>query len=134
MHKGLVVVAFLGLLVSGYLLIHYVSPEPIPCVTGSGCATAQLSDYASFGGIPTPAYGMLFYVLLGVLGALWSNATKKQILPFLIVLTTIGLAVSIFLSAVEAFVLHAWCSWCVVSALLSLVAFGIMCQLVLKSK
>ncbi len=134
MHKGLVLISFLGLAVSGYLFIHYVSPEPIACISGEGCKTAQLSAYASFIGVPTPAYGIVFYLLLGILGALWQETTKKKLLPLLVVLTTSGLAVSIFLSGIEAFVLKAWCSWCVASALLTVVAFIITCQVVLQSK
>lgn len=134
MHKGLVFTAFLGLLVSGYLLIHYVSPEPIPCVTGEGCAIAQQSAYSSFLHIPTPVYGIVFYLTVGFLGALYSETTKKQTLPLLVLVTTIGLAVSLFLSFVEAFVIHAWCSWCVASAILSIVAFIITIRLVLMHK
>ena len=133
MHKGLVGISFLGLLVSGYLLIHYVSPEPIACISGQGCVAAQLSAYSSLWGIPTPAYGIVFYLALGILGALWSENTKKKVLPALIILTGSGLAVSLFLSGIEAFVLKAWCSWCVASAILSVAAFLTTSRLVLLS-
>lgn len=134
MHKGLVLVSFLGLLVSGYLFIHYVSPEPISCISGEGCLAAQLSDFASFLNIPTPAYGVVFYLILGILGALWSGATKKKILPLLVILVGSGLAVSLFLSGIEAFVLKAWCSWCVASALLVIVASFMTARVVLENK
>lgn len=134
MHRGLVIISFLGLIVSGYLFIHYVSPEPIACISGEGCKAAQLSDYASFYGIPTPAYGVVFYLALGLLGAVWSESTRKKVLPLLITLTTTGFIVSLFLSGIEAFVLKAWCSWCVASALLSVAAFIITIQLVLTRK
>lgn len=134
MHKGLVGISFVGLLVSGYLFIHYVSPEPIACISGEGCKAAQLSAYSSFLGIPTPAYGIVFYLALGILGALWSPSTKKNVLPALVVLTGTGFAVSLFLSGVEAFVLKAWCSWCVASAILSTAAFLVTSHLVLTSK
>jgi uncharacterized membrane protein len=134
MHKGLIGIAFLGLLISGYLFITYVSPEQIKCISGEGCKIAQLSEYSSFLGVPTPAYGIAFYLALGVLGALWSENTRKKVLPALVILTGTGLAVSIFLSGVEAFVLKAWCSWCVASALLSIAAFLMTSRLVLISK
>lgn len=134
MHKGLVGTAFLGLLLSGYLFIAYVSPEPIACVSGEGCKIAQQSDYAAFLDIPTPAYGMVFYFCLGTLGALWSEATKKRILPLLVLLCGSGFAVSLFLTYVEAFILEAWCSWCVASAILVLVASYMTLRLVLDYK
>jgi len=134
MHKGLVGTAFLGLILSGYLFIAYVSPEPIACISGEGCKAAQLSKYASFLNIPTPAYGMIFYLTLGMLGALWAESTKKKLLPYLIALVGSGFAVSAFLTSIEAFVLKAWCSWCVASAILVVIASMMTVQLVLKNK
>lgn len=134
MHKGLAGIAFIGLLLSGYLLIAYVSPEPIPCLSGGGCQAAQLSKYASFLNIPTPAYGVLFYVSLGVLAALWNEDTKKKFLPLLIILVGSGFAVSAFLTYVEAFVIRAWCSWCVASAILVVIASCMTIKLVLNNK
>lgn len=124
MHKGLLTVSFLGLIVTGYLTIAYSSNAPIACVSGEGCVAAQLSTYSSFMSIQTPIYGLVYYFALGIIAALWTAQTKKSLQLPLAILTTIGLGVSIFLSSVEAFVLHAWCTWCVASAVLTVVAFG----------
>jgi len=132
MHKELVAIAFLGLLLSGYLFNVYISPEPIPCISGEGCRIAQMSAYSSFLNIPTPAYGVVFYLALGILGALWTEHTKKTILPLLCVLVASGFGVSAFLTYVEAFVIHAWCSWCLASALLVVVALYMVWKLVLE--
>ncbi len=129
MHKGLLTVSFLGLFISGYLFIVYTSGAPVTCVSGEGCTVAQLSDYSSFASIPTPAYGMVYYFALGILSALWSNETMHRLRMPLAILTSIGLGVSIFLTYVEAFVIHAWCSWCVGSAILTLLAFAIVWRL-----
>ncbi|MDA1169228.1 MAG: hypothetical protein O3A36_02745 [bacterium] len=134
MHKGLVGTAFLGLLLSGYLLIAYVSPEPVPCVSGGGCQAAQQSKYSSFLNVPTPAYGMIFYISLAILASLWNEDTKNKILPLLVILVSSGLAVSAFLTYIEAFVLKAWCSWCVASAVLVVVASCMTIKLVLDNK
>lgn len=123
MHKGLLTISFLGIIVAGYLTITYSSNEPIACISGEGCLTAQLSAYSSFLGIQTPIYGLVYYVALGIMAALWSDDNRKTLQLPLAILTSIGLAVSIFLSFIEAFVLRAWCSWCVVSALLTVIAF-----------
>src|SRR3989344_4733146 len=123
MHKGLVIVSFLGLIVSGYLTIIYASNAPVACISGEGCLIAQLSPYSSFMGIQTPIYGLIYYFALGIIAALWSDDTREKLHLPLAVLTGAGLSVSILLSSIEAFVLHAWCSWCVASALLTIVAF-----------
>ncbi len=123
MHKGLLAVSFLGIVITGYLTITYASNAPIACVSGEGCATIRLSAYASFGGISTPIYGLAYYLALGIIAALWSNETRKKLQLPLAILASSGLGVSLYLSSVEAFVLRTWCSWCVASALLTIVAF-----------
>lgn len=123
MHKGFVLVAFLGLIVAGYLFITYTSPIPITCVAGEGCKTVQASHFSSFFNIPTPAYGIIYYLTLGIFGALWQKNSSKLFRLALTILTSSGLAVSIFLSYLEAFVIHAWCTWCVMSAILATIAF-----------
>lgn len=123
MHKGLLIVSFMGLTVAGYLTITYASNAPVACISGEGCLAAQLSPYASFMGVQTPIYGVIYYLALGILAALWSGETKKKLLVPLGILTSVGLAVSIFLSSIEAFILHTWCSWCVASAMLTIIAF-----------
>ncbi|MEX1112298.1 MAG: vitamin K epoxide reductase family protein [Candidatus Andersenbacteria bacterium] len=122
MHKLLFIIAILGLLVSGYLFATYTSPIPLVCGEGGGCHTVQESQYAAFFGVPTPAYGMMFYTALGILAAVWSREnTKKLYWPILIVASS-GVAISAFLSYLEAFVIEAWCKWCIASAILTVLA------------
>lgn len=111
----LLIISFAGLLVSGYLLISYVTPVPLVCDTTGGCEVVRLSTYASFFGIPTPLYGVVFYTTLGILAALERYNYVRW-------LTAIGFVISVYLSYLEAFVIEAWCLWCVVSAVLSTLA------------
>lgn len=123
MRIPLFIIALLGLLVSSYLLVAYVTGGPILCRGGYGCETVRASIYSAFMGVPTPAYGVLYYSLV-ITGALLlasaQTAVVKQCLKFL---TLSGLLVSLYLTYLEAFVINAWCWWCVVSALLSVAAF-----------
>lgn len=119
----LFIIAFLGLLVSGYLFVTYLSGGPIRCGDGHGCEVVRGSAYSNFFGIPTPAYGLLFYVALGLGAALWSDGSHKLVYLFLLITTGIGLAISLYLTYLEAYVIHAWCRWCVVSAVLTVLAF-----------
>lgn len=123
MNRMLLIVALLGLLVSGYLLVTYVSPIPIVCTSGGGCQVAQASKWAAFFGLPTPFYGVLYYFSLGVLAAIITPHSNKLLQYALFLTTGIGLAVSTYLTYIEAFVIDAWCSWCVASAILATVAF-----------
>lgn len=125
MRKALFLVAVAGLLVSGYLYVGYAEVGPIPCPLSGGCETVRASQYAQFFGLPTPLYGIVYYLLLAVSALLLPRHRPTLRIPLLVV-TGIGLAVSIYLSYLEAFVIHAWCTWCVASALLTIIAFGIV--------
>jgi uncharacterized membrane protein len=116
MRQLLFAVAIAGLLVSGYLFITYTSGGPITCGLGHGCDTVRASEYASFFGVPTPVYGLVFYLLLAI-GVIirWQRG--------LLLLTTGGLVVSAYLTYLEAFVVEAWCTWCVASAVITIAAF-----------
>ena len=115
---SLFALALVGLFVSTYLLYTYVFGGPIVC-TGHGCETVRASAQAYFFGLPTPAYGVLFYVgaavlawLIGVVKGLWFKYT-------LLLWTAVGLLVSAYLTYLEAFVIEAWCLWCVASAIVA---------------
>lgn len=112
--------AMIGLLISGYLLNAYVSGGPIICTGNAACEIVRSSAYASLFGIPTPAFGVFFYAVLAILALLWRTPHVTFILQ---VWTAGGVLVSLWLSYIEAFVIEAWCMWCVLSAIVSVVAF-----------
>lgn len=111
----LLIISAAGLLISGYLLFAYVSPVPLVCDSTGGCHTVQASKWSSFFGIPTPLYGVAFYATLAILVAL----RKDQLVRYI---TVIGFIVSAYLSYLEAFVIEAWCLWCVGSAVIATLA------------
>jgi protein-disulfide isomerase/uncharacterized membrane protein/rhodanese-related sulfurtransferase len=104
--------ALLGLFLSIYLLWVYASPShPMVCL-GGGCDEVRASSYAHFFGIPTPAFGVAFYVLLAIL-MFAEAAGKRRLHRVILALAAIGFVVAAALTGVEAFVVHAWCAWCV---------------------
>ncbi len=124
---SLFVLGIIGLLISTYLLGVYVLGGPIKCYGGHGCDIVRASEYASFLGIPTPAYGAVFYVVLLSATLLIKEKPTKRLKQFLQLHTTIGLVVSGYLTYLEAFVIHAWCLWCVASATVATLAFLVVC-------
>lgn len=126
MNKFLLAIAVVGLIVSGYLLALYTTGTPIPCGLHGACEVVRNSSYASFFGIPTPAFGVIFYLILVVLAEMWQPKAGARYRWALWITATIGVSVSVFLTYIEAFVIHAWCRWCVVSALLTVAAFVVV--------
>jgi protein-disulfide isomerase/rhodanese-related sulfurtransferase len=116
----LLALSLLGLFDSSYLLWVYTSPShPIVCL-GSGCDEVRASSFANLWGIPLPAYGVAMYVTLALLifaEPLVSASLARVVRYGVAGISGAGFLFSLYLTGIEAFVLHAWCTWCVVSAL-----------------
>jgi protein-disulfide isomerase/uncharacterized membrane protein/rhodanese-related sulfurtransferase len=116
----LLALSLLGLFDSLYLLWVYTSPSrPMVCL-GSGCDVVRASSYAHLFGLPLPAFGVANYVVLALLivaGALVPARPERAMQYAVAGISGAGFLFSIYLTSLEAFVIHAWCAWCMVSAL-----------------
>ncbi len=127
MNKLLFIIAIAGLLVSGYLWSTHAAPEALICGENGGCHTVQESIYSEHFGIPTAAYGVAYYAFLASLALISSSKKNPPRLTWVLYLTTAsGLVVSTYLTYLEAFVIDAWCRWCVASAIIATLAFAIV--------
>lgn len=115
--------ALIGVLMSVYLTLHkYGFIGTLACGTGS-CDTVQTSPWAVLMGVPVPLMGVFGYLVLMVIaiaGIQPQHANNKKIGILLFVLAEIALVFTIYLTYLEAFVIHAWCRWCLGSAALVL--------------
>jgi uncharacterized membrane protein len=102
------IVALAGLVVAGYLTwVHFDDPALV-CVTGGGCETVQESAYAEIAGVPVAALGLVAYVI--VLGLVaWDTPDARLGAAMLAV---VGLLFSMYLLALQLFVIDAVCAWC----------------------
>jgi uncharacterized membrane protein len=107
------VVALAGLGVAGYLTYVHYRPAALLCTAGGGCETVQESDYAELLGIPVALLGLVGYVTVLAL-VVWDTALART-LTAAIALTAAGFAV--YLIVLQAFVIDAWCVWCLVNDL-----------------
>jgi len=107
--------ALVGAGISAYLLVQYGTGQSGICATGSGCDEVRASAFAYPFGIPMPLFGLAFY--LAAAGIAWRSLEPAHLLGMsprvaLAALALAGLAVSIVLTSIEAFVIHAFCTWC----------------------
>jgi protein-disulfide isomerase/rhodanese-related sulfurtransferase/uncharacterized membrane protein len=112
--------SLLGLFDSYYLLWVYASPaHPMVCL-GGGCDQVRASRFARIAGVPTPLYGVLMYGVLALLifaEPLVAPASGALLRRAVSVIAALGVIASAALTAIEAFIIHAWCVWCVVQAI-----------------
>lgn len=118
--------SLIGVLVATYMLLYKLGLiGSLACGTGS-CGTVQASKWAVFLGVPVPAWGVAGYALILALALLglqprWVGDRRLGMVIF--ALATIAFGFSAYLTAIEAFVLRAWCRWCVVSAIVATLIF-----------
>jgi uncharacterized membrane protein len=120
--QAIVVLALAGLLVATYLWLYKIGVIGVlQCGTGS-CELVQASRYAVLWGVPVAFVGVLGYAALFVVGLVAVQpafVADRRVTRLLSALATGGFAFTLYLTAIELFVLHAICRWCLASALVS---------------
>ena len=106
-------VAAAGVAVAGYLTYVHYRPGALICTGGGGCEAVQDSSYAEIAGIPVALLGLVACLAVLVLVA-WDSELART-LAAMVALSGAGFAV--YLVVVQAFVIDAWCVWCLVNDL-----------------
>jgi len=110
---GAAVVALAGVAVAGYLTYVHYRPESLICTGGGGCETVQESTYAELLGLPVALLGLGAYLVVLAL-LYWDTELARTVAAGV---SLGGLAFAGYLVAVQAFVVDAWCIWCLVNDL-----------------
>ena len=123
---SIALLALTGAFVATYLALYKIGAiGSITCSVGS-CETVQSSRWAVFLGLPVAAWGVGYYlaVLAVAMAGLHERFAGSAWVGWaLLALTAWGFAFSGWLTALEAFVIGAWCQWCVVSATIATLLF-----------
>jgi uncharacterized membrane protein len=107
-------VAVAGLGVAGYLTWVHFEDAALVCVAGGGCETVQESEYAEIAGVPVALLGLGAYAAILVLLA-WDAPTARLGAAML---ALVGLVFSMYLLALQLFVIDAICVWCLANDVL----------------
>jgi protein-disulfide isomerase len=109
--------AVIGLAASAALLAPYIVRRGF-CGAGGGCDKVAHSAYSAVLGVPRPVIGVIaFAALLTLIIAKGAFARRAALLAGVVFLLE-----GVHLLALQAFVLHAWCPFCVVIDVSSIVA------------
>ncbi len=109
------ILAFLGFLDATYLtILHY--KQTIPSCTVGSCETVLTSEYATILGVPIALLGSLFYISVIILSLLILTNYKRIYVNLFFLMAASGFGVSLFLLYIQAFVLHSFCQYCLLSA------------------
>jgi uncharacterized membrane protein len=104
------VLALAGIAIAAYIEYERASGGQLACGTG-GCEQVQNSKYAELFGVPVAVLGLAAYAVVFATALL--RVPAAALTGAAVALA--GLAFALYLLAVQAFVLDAYCTWCLAS-------------------
>lgn len=117
----LLLLSFLGLVDTLYLGIK--RGKPVPCSITTGCEEVLNSRFSALGGVPISWFGFAFYLIVFSAAAFAVFSENDQLLRLIFLPALAGFLISLGLVGVQAFILHAYCQYCLGSAVLTTLIF-----------
>ncbi len=128
------VVAIVGFADAAYLTASHYSDKAVECSLVHGCDVVLTSSYATIGLIPVALLGAMYYAVL-LLGMVAYLDTRSALLfGWLPRLTVCGLLSSLWFVYLQVFVLHAYCQYCLLSAVTSTILFVLGVYTIVRRK
>jgi uncharacterized membrane protein len=113
---ALILLSFLGLVDTLYLGLK--RGKPVVCSITTGCEEVLNSKYSALAGIPISWFGFAFYLVVFSV-AVYAAFGEDGGLRFLFWIALPAFLTSLGLVGIQAFVLDAYCQYCLASAALS---------------
>lgn len=117
------ILAAVGFADSSYLTAQHIRGVIPPCGASSQCEIVLTSAYATIGGVPTAALGMVYYGLIIMLLIAHADTGSRVALHSAAWIICVGMLGTLYFVSVQAFILHAWCYFCLASAFVTLLLF-----------
>ncbi|MCB8927998.1 MAG: vitamin K epoxide reductase family protein [Ardenticatenaceae bacterium] len=120
-----------GMMLAFYLYLFHEGVLFVGCKVGSifdcGSVSGPGAQYASIGPVPVAFIGLTGYAVIFLLTWLrdWDFALMDYLPEIMVVVTGFAFLFSLGLTILEAVVIHAFCQYCVVSAVLVVILFGL---------
>ena len=117
-------IALVGLVDATYLTVAHLAGDTSVCGPSQGCSVVLSSVYASIAGIPTAAFGVLGYFSAFSAATLAAFGYTRARTFFIAIVAGMFVATLWFLY-LQAFVLHAFCPFCLFSAAITFCLAGL---------
>jgi len=116
-----VVISTIGTAIASYLLAIRFAGIPAICGPAlgpfGGCAKVEASVYSSIGPIPVALVGVVGSLVLLAASAYYLRTRSTVALNIWVLAAVTGAAIELILIAIQAFVIGAWCGWCLLYGL-----------------
>jgi uncharacterized membrane protein len=120
--------SLVGLADALYLTINHLTGQSARCTVTGGCGEVLGSIYSTVGGVPVAAIGALAYFTVFSLATLVLYGYRRA-RPLLTAVVGLMLLATLWLLSVQAFILHKYCEYCLLSAAITLALTGIVIAL-----
>ncbi|PIP86667.1 hypothetical protein COV42_00510 [Candidatus Campbellbacteria bacterium CG11_big_fil_rev_8_21_14_0_20_44_21] len=119
----LLLFSLIGFLDALYLTISHFQGNEAGCFLVHGCDIVLNSKYSEIFGLPTAFLGLLFYLVI-FLGVFVYNFKKDEnLIKKILLITPLGFLATLWFLYLQAVVLRAFCSYCLLSAVASTLIF-----------
>jgi len=123
-YAALIAAAFLGMVDSSYVGFHAAEGFLIPCGFAGGCDQVLSSPYARFLGVSIAWFGLAFYFIIAA-ASLFAFFGYPEALRISFIVAGLAFPTTLYLLYLQAFVIRAFCDYCLLSASLVLLIFGL---------
>jgi len=115
----------LGLADATYLTVLALTGETAACSGQAGCFEVLGSAYSKVGGIPVAAFGVAGYFSAFTF-ATFAAFNYPRARKFFAIMVSVLFASTLWLLYVQAFLLHAFCRYCLFSAAICFLLMGLV--------
>lgn len=122
---SIIILSLVGFTDAAFLFAKRLSGTPIPCFITTGCDEVSKSPYSVMFGVPLSLWGVLFYLGTGFLALLYIDTKNLIVAKLIPVATTLGFLSSCYFIYVQKYLIKAFCVYCLLSALVATILFGL---------
>ena len=108
-----------GFFIAAYIHVTKKADIPLVCPLEGNCDRVIHSDYSKIMGVHVEVLGMIYYGCLTIFYLIYTllPSFMPDYGPYIIVgVCLCGFLFSLYLTAIQMFVIKHWCTWCLLSA------------------
>ncbi|HEY4479162.1 MAG TPA: vitamin K epoxide reductase family protein [Candidatus Paceibacterota bacterium] len=122
----IIALALFGFGISFHIFRTKKRADVLVCPLNLDCTTVVHSEYSRLLFVPLEWWGMSYYLIAAAMYTLFITTPESYTGPaiiFILTISTLAFLVSIYLTLVQLFILKHFCTWCLISALISITIF-----------
>lgn len=114
----IILLSVIGIINTSYLTYHAYTKTPVKCILfpPEWCTKVQQSKFSRSLGFPNAYAGLAMYLGLLFFSVLFAAGSLHVFWPISLIIW-FGFIFSMYFTFIQGFVLRAFCTWCVVSAI-----------------